>query len=1586
MTPERAHTLSTLGTLTSAVRSADAERAISAVAMGAVTLLGATMARVWVADPAHGVLRAAGGHGADEETRAMMAHVAEIPYGRSVIGAVFESGRTEYVPDIATERRWYVAPFARELGLRTYVGIPLIVGAERVGVLSLLFRERRDWTAQDGERAALLADQAAIALHNAALFDAAEVRARRLRTLVNLNQLVSSSLDRDTVLTAIARAAAEIMNAAFVGVWVADHASQVLTMGAFSDEYAGKDVRPERLQMGEGAAGWVAARQESLDIPDVEADSLFVGRDWARVYGFRSFHGVPIVLEGTLLGVLSLLGREPFRWRPDDRDVLEGFVGQAAIAIRNAELYRQARDSGDRLRALDEVNRLVSSSLEPGEVLGNVASAAAQFFEAQHVSVWVFDAAAGRLRRSVVRGDVSFVEALPMEVSLGEGAVGWVVLHRAPFVWTDIAEEERAGYVAHLMRLGLRYLAAFPISIGDRLLGALSLHRRTRPILPPETDSLVASLTAQAAVALDHSRLYSETTRRLEETAALLEVTRILASTLDPHDLLKGVAIKAAQVCGVDRCSIFLRDGAVLRPLMSQFADGRKRSDLWGTFRTIRPYDASAVPAQARALETGGPVIVSDTTTSDLVPRSWVERFGVRACLFVPMMRQDGPIGLMALDFCEKRRPFEPRQVDLAVTIAGQLALSFENSRLYEEVRNRLRETTTLLAVGQALSEPTSPVESMRRVAREVGRAFGADMVGAYFFDAAREHLVAVAGYHVPPHLMEQLLGRPMRLAAFPEIAQLWREGRAGFSANPLEDPRFDAAWVEGLPPHSVMFAPAMARGEPMGALFLVWWHPGRSFTPADLTLLEAVGRQVGLAMENAELAQRTEVKLRETETLLSVSRALSSSLDLDELLRHFLRRVASVIEPDSVGVWLVTEDGESLEPVVGLRVPRAMVDALRTVRVSMRRDALYAEAARTRRPVFSTDVPTDDRVPAFLKHTVPHQSQLFVPIVVSDRMIGGFAAAWWERARAFSESELSLMEAVASQAGIAIQNARLFQANRRQLDELGALYELSRAVTGELDRAALLDAVHVKVARALDFRDLVVLLVDEDVGDLEVALRVHDDARDDRSPLRYPRRGVGLMSVVLDTGRPVRTEDYAAACARHGVTPADPAIALRYWLGVPLRTGDATVGVLVLRRGERAFTAADERLLTNIGDLVALALRSARLFDERTRAYRDLAAAQDQLLRTEKLRALGEMASGVAHDFNNLLAAILGRTQLALGRVEDPTLKRWLESVEQAALDGAQTVRRLQEFTRVRRDEPLVPTDLNQVIADALDITQSHWRDEPQSRGLSIEVRKALEPIPRVPGDAAELGEALTNLVLNAVDAMPEGGTITVTSGVVGNEVEISVSDTGVGMSESVKRRVFDPFFTTKGPRGTGLGLSITYGILSRHGARISVESAEGRGSIFRLRFPRTVPVSAPAAPEPQAPRDERSLPPLRCLVVDDDAAVGRLLGDMIEAGGHTAIVLRDGAEAIARFTAEPFDVVFTDLAMPGVNGWQVARATKNLAPDVPVFLITGFGVELTDTERKGHGVDAVLVKPLQMTDMQAVLAETSRRRASRA
>jgi signal transduction histidine kinase/ActR/RegA family two-component response regulator len=355
----------------------------------------------------------------------------------------------------------------------------------------------------------------------------------------------------------------------------------------------------------------------------------------------------------------------------------------------------------------------------------------------------------------------------------------------------------------------------------------------------------------------------------------------------------------------------------------------------------------------------------------------------------------------------------------------------------------------------------------------------------------------------------------------------------------------------------------------------------------------------------------------------------------------------------------------------------------------------------------------------------------------------------------------------------------------------------------------------------------------------------------------------------------------------------------------------------------------------------------------------------EEQMVAYERLRALGEMAGGVAHDFNNVLGAILARAQMLQRYSPDEKTLRGLQIIEKAARDGAETVKRIQNFTRVRTEQDFVAVRLEPVLEDVLEMTRGRWEDEAHRLGKSIRMVRELGEVPAILGNVSELREVFTNFILNAVDAIPSAGTIAVRTWSEGGKVVVTFSDTGEGMTPEVQRRLFDPFFTTKGARGTGLGMSVAYGITRRHGATIDVRSERGRGTEFRLEFPAAetgkMPVPAPAAQVPLAGSE-------RVLVVDDQGEIRDLLHDVLQGAGYHVVRTADGEEALARLEAEAFDLVITDLGMPGISGWEVARGARARRPEVKIILLTGWAATLDADEIQKSGVDATLKKPFEM------------------
>ena len=378
----------------------------------------------------------------------------------------------------------------------------------------------------------------------------------------------------------------------------------------------------------------------------------------------------------------------------------------------------------------------------------------------------------------------------------------------------------------------------------------------------------------------------------------------------------------------------------------------------------------------------------------------------------------------------------------------------------------------------------------------------------------------------------------------------------------------------------------------------------------------------------------------------------------------------------------------------------------------------------------------------------------------------------------------------------------------------------------------------------------------------------------------------------------------------------------------------------------------------------------------ELEKALAELKGTQKQVVHHERLAALGEMAGGIAHDFNNSLCAIVGFTEVLLHRVERGLTKEQatgpLTTILTAAEDASQIVHRLREFYRPSAgDERRLPVNINKLVEQSVALTSPKWKTQSIAAGKEILIETHLEEIPAISGNGAELREVLTNLIFNAVDAMPDGGTISISTRAEGGDVHLQLTDTGIGMTEEVRSRCLEPFFTTKGEHGTGLGLAMVFGVIQRHSGTIELESAPGVGTTFRFRFaalPLENYVTTPLAED----QTERSL---HILVVDDQPILSQLLCEYLQKDLHTAETARDGAEALAKFNAAKFDLVITDQVMSGMNGYELAAALKVSKPEVPIILLTGFVNGAEDNLPESKAVNIVLGKPIARAALRNAL-----------
>jgi signal transduction histidine kinase len=376
----------------------------------------------------------------------------------------------------------------------------------------------------------------------------------------------------------------------------------------------------------------------------------------------------------------------------------------------------------------------------------------------------------------------------------------------------------------------------------------------------------------------------------------------------------------------------------------------------------------------------------------------------------------------------------------------------------------------------------------------------------------------------------------------------------------------------------------------------------------------------------------------------------------------------------------------------------------------------------------------------------------------------------------------------------------------------------------------------------------------------------------------------------------------------------------------------------------------------------------------ELERTLERLKAAQELVVKQERLRALGMMASGIAHDFNNALTMVLGYAELMAPYVRASAPERQRQNFENlmtSAQDAVHVVGRLREFYRPSmQDEVRVPVDVNLMVDQTLTLTAPRWRDTCRSLGVYNEVEADLQPIPTLLSTASEVREILTNLIFNAVDAMPSGGKIRVSTREVSGRIELQVEDSGVGMSEEEKARCLEPFYTTKGEGGTGLGLAVVFGFVQRHGGSISIRSALSEGTCVTLLLPGSKLALEPVGADPE-PLPGR----LRILVVDDQETIGELVAEMIRAEGHLAESVVDGRKAIEVLGTGTWDVVISDQSMPAMSGTELAEEIRARGWRVPFLLLTGFGEEMKAQGGSPPGVDLIVSKPLTRMGLREAL-----------
>lgn len=533
----------------------------------------------------------------------------------------------------------------------------------------------------------------------------------------------------------------------------------------------------------------------------------------------------------------------------------------------------------------------------------------------------------------------------------------------------------------------------------------------------------------------------------------------------------------------------------------------------------------------------------------------------------------------------------------------------------------------------------------------------------------------------------------------------------------------------------------------------------------------------------------------------------------------------------------------------------------------------------------------------------------------------------------------------------------------------LDLLADFSSRLSSQEGVESIIDRIVIESPRMVGVGRCMLLTVSEDGEYLMLRASNEDLSKyGDITSVKIPIKG--KLKEVLESKKPIvlkGLQDIPKGGEAHRRLRIKTALVL------PILADDEPIGLMTFDSPgeEMEFDRDDEIFARIISLVVTLALYRVRVIEK-------IRQEHQEELRLMRLKSLGEMASGVVHDLNNALSGVVGYIQLLKARVDDPELRRFAEIAERSAKDTVAIVQRMRAFYK-EQESARVTLDLNRLIGDVIEMTKPRWKNMPEAKGIQIEIVTDFESIPMIEGQESELRQLFTNLIFNAVDAMPDGGKIAIKTRRRGRYAIVEVSDTGVGMDEETKSRIFEPFFTTK-PEGSGLGLSICRRIVAEHGGSIEVESVPGKGTTFTV----TLPIAEAYLKAEAGETEGRPISPKRVLIVDDEKVVRQVITDMLSELGHESVTAENGLEGLETFRKERFDLVLVDLGMPGMNGLQLARLMRSIDDQTPIVLLTGWGDTIDEEEVGRHGIWKVISKPVRMEELRDLIASLSRQNGS--
>lgn len=975
-----------------------------------------------------------------------------------------------------------------------------------------------------------------------------------------------------------------------------------------------------------------------------------------------------------------------------------------------------------------------------------------------------------------------------------------------------------------------------------------------------------------------------------------------------------------------------------------------------------RLIDISGIGWLNEIISLGNPVLL-EAAEIESFPEQDTARLKIHGCssaLVAPLKHAGKLTGvlLMVEQRTARRAGLKKEVVDLTAALVGQASAAIENARMYSQISAKIAQLTTMFEVGQALNSDLDLIPFFEKVLNAISRNFKMSTCAFLLRDTDTNELYIAS---VVGQYPEDALGLRIKIGKEGITGHAAAAGTAVNVGNVQLDQRFIASTGHT---GSELAVPVILKNKVVGVLD-VESDQKYAFSRRDEELLESLMDQVAAAIEKIKLKQQERERASRLAITNALVKRLSGIVDRSELLAEAVKGLTEGFGFDLAAIFIPDAKGELYLAKQSCRSGYGYEPGA----VPNDEAGLITRAAQTKISCYIDRIKETESAPGSAAAGIDGVKSRYCLPLVAGINFHGVIDIQDRRPRALSQIDRSALQTIADFLGVTLNNISLYRETIDKAERLSLVGQINQAISATLDIKDLFDRIVKSLAEVTGYR-WVTLVFKEPLtvyGGGEY-LRSHSQTIEEIPTIDclgqcFEEVAKSGKSAYYDIDRLALTDPLKSYFYKNGISH----LAIS-----PIRREQKTPGYLMVGNpNPEGFRPQDHALLRDVSQHLEIALNNAMLYSELKAAYHRLGETQEKLIQSEKFKALGEVAAGIAHDFKNILAAIGGRVQmLTLAKkqnhdIPESMLIKSLDVIEKSATDGVHILSRINEFTKGRQKRKHSAIRLSEIIEDTKEMTRSNWENPESNKRISILTDYAGDDL--IMGDRAEIVEVLSNLIINAVDAIKEDGTIRINTRTAKAKIIVTVQDDGEGIDQKILKRIFDPFFTTKERLGTGLGLAMVYAIVDRHDGEISVDSSPGKGALFTIKFPRVDALSVTKRPA--------------VLIVEDDPNLREAMNELIEELGGRAALAAGYAEAESLIKAESFDMVLTDLGLSGKSGWEVIDLVKAKLPNCLIVPMTGWQDDLNSQELRSKGLSEVLAKPFDINQVQQLFNKIKNR-----